>query len=86
MTSLNGLGLLDGVLSISATPTNSYALTRSGEVLSWGLNFAGALGAGQPYTELADSAVPLNVLAPVGQGNLNVGDLKAFKNPNQRYR
>lgn len=86
VTSLNGLGLLDGVLSISATPTNSYALTRSGEVLSWGLNFAGALGAGRPYTELADSAVPLNVLAPVGQGNLNVGDLKAFKNPNQRYR
>ena len=51
---------LSGVRSISAGGGSSFALLKVGTIMSWGSNFAGALGNGAT----ADSAVPVAVSLP----------------------
>jgi hypothetical protein len=77
---------LANIVAISATATNSYALTSKGEVLSWGYNYSGALGLGFLFTELAQAVKPQNVVSANESGTLSVGDMTQFKNLNQRYR
>ncbi|WP_158273296.1 hypothetical protein [Limnohabitans sp. WS1] len=77
---------LANIVAISATATNSYALTSKGEVLSWGYNYSGALGLGVLFTELAQAVKPQNVVSGNESGTLSVGDMSQFKNLNQRYR
>lgn len=86
VVNLNDSEPLSGVLSISATKGNSYALTSSGEVLAWGFNTAGALGNGTPAGVLTESSVPIKMAKTTGSGNLNLGDVSQFKNLTQRYR
>jgi alpha-tubulin suppressor-like RCC1 family protein len=83
---MDNAGALRGIVSISATPTASYALTTNGEVLSWGHNFAGSLGTGKLYFGLNSSTMPVRVVTTTGDARLVLGDLSQFKNLNQRYR
>lgn len=82
----NDLAALTNVLSVSASPYNSYALTTDGDILAWGHNLTGALGNGTYNISFSQNSVPKKVLSAVGTGSLNVGDLSQFKNPHQRYR
>jgi alpha-tubulin suppressor-like RCC1 family protein len=83
---MNNAAALRGIVSISATPTASYALTSTGEVLSWGHNFAGSLGTGKLYFGLNSSTMPVRVVSTTGDAGLVLGDMSKFKNLNQRYR
>jgi alpha-tubulin suppressor-like RCC1 family protein len=86
VVNLNDSEPLSGILSISATQANSYALNTLGEVLAWGYNTSGALGNATPPSVLTESSVPIKVAKTLGSGNLNMDDLTQFKNLNQRYR
>lgn len=77
---------LRGIVSISATPTASYALTAKAELLSWGHNYAGSLGTGKLFFGLSGSATPVAVVSPTGDPTWVLGDLTQFKNLSQRYR
>jgi alpha-tubulin suppressor-like RCC1 family protein len=83
---ISGTTQLANVLSISANRSASYALTSTGEVVSWGTNYSGSLGIGIPVATLFESFTPRTVLNSTGTAPLNVGDLTQFKNLSARYR
>ncbi len=61
-------GELGDIVSIAAGYEHGIALRRDGAVLAWGTGFRGNLGRGG--TNVAQSAVPKNVLNPAGTGPL----------------
>jgi len=69
-------GQFGDIAAIAAGYYNSLAVTRSGDVYTWGWNFRGALGNGSSASN--DVAYPVPVLHPSGSGKLNVAPLAAY--------
>lgn len=69
-------GQFGDIAAIAAGYYNSLAVTRSGEVYTWGWNFRGALGNGSSASN--DVAYPVPVLHPSGSGKLKLTPLAAY--------
>lgn len=69
-------GQFSDIAAFAAGYYNSLAVTRSGEVYTWGWNFRGALGNGTTASD--NVAYPVPVLPPSGAGKLNVAPLAAY--------